>query len=200
MSTCSPPSPSSPLRSQAVASRPRNRTRLALGAINVLGGVAVLASYTQGLATGPANREAIWGGIPDELRGFYTVSMLLAAAGYLLLSHYAYFHLAVQRARVYGIPAVRLLLPLYFAVLVPSALWLPLTLQMLSAPTAPFWSLVCLNLAVVAIASLGLLFVVAAAEPRGSRAAHRLAVLGGVAFCFQTAVLDAVVWTFSFPA
>jgi hypothetical protein len=39
-----------------------------------------------------------------------------------------------------------------------------------------------------------------AVRPSPPLLAHRLAVAGSLAFCFQTAILDAVVWPAFFPA
>jgi hypothetical protein len=46
----------------------------------------------------------------------------------------------------------------------------------------------------VGIGSLGLLAGLVAVRPSPPSLAHKLAVVGSLAFCFQTAVLDAAVW------
>ena len=56
-----------------------------------------------------------------------------------------------------------------------------------------------LDLAVVGLASLGLLACVATIGPRPPIWLHFLAFFGCLAFCFQTAILDALVWTAFFP-
>ena len=54
--------------------------RLAL--LNLVGGSAVLASYAWGFAERGETVGELWGGIPESLRPFYTLNMLLAAGGY----------------------------------------------------------------------------------------------------------------------
>ena len=68
--------------------------------INVLGGSAVLASYAYGLASNPLTRGDVWGGVPETLRPFYTVTMLLAAAGYFAFSYFVFFKVDPDKARV----------------------------------------------------------------------------------------------------
>ena len=47
---------------------------------------------------------------------------------------------------------------------------------------------------------LGLLAGLVAVRPASPSLAHKLAVVGSLPFCFQTAVLDATVWPAYFPA
>ena len=84
---------------------------------------------------------------------------------------------------------------IYALILVPSALWMPLTLRMLEQPSAGLWLGICLVLAAVALGSLGLLGALLSLRPRQPRWAYWLAVAGSVTFSIQTVLLDAVVWT-----
>jgi hypothetical protein len=168
-----------------------NSQKQAMAVINVLGGIAVLGSYAYCLTTYPAAVGDFWGGVPEGLRPVYTVNMFLAAAGYFAFSFFLAFRL--ERA---GEPALGLgsFNAFYALILVPSALWMPLTFSMLEAPSDGLWWAIRLTLSAVAVGSLGLLGGLLAVRPSPPSLAHRLAVAGSVAFCFQTAVLDAVVW------
>jgi hypothetical protein len=166
---------------------------------NVLGGAAVLGSYVHGIATHPGTSGAVWGGVPESLRPLYSVSMLLAAAGYFPMTLFL-LRRDPDGARVWGRPAFRVFGWLYALVLIPSALWMPLTFRMLETPSAWLWWLVRLDLLAVAVGALGILAAVLALRPLERRGAWRLAVVGSLCFCFQTAVLDAVVWPAFFPA
>jgi len=55
-------------------------------------------------------------------------------------------------------------------------------------------------LASVGLGSPGLLLALLSLRPRQPVAAHWLAAAGTMAFCFQAAVLDLLVWTAFFPA
>ena len=173
-------------------------SRRSLLALNLLGGTAVLGSYAHGLASNPLTRGALWGEVPDALRPLYTASMLLAAAGYFAFSFFVFFRLDPERTRV-GRFGFLIFLALYALILLPSALWLPLTFAMLEAPSAALWAAIRTVLALVAVGSLGLVGALAVAGPARAPAARALALAGALAFSFQTALLDALVWPAYFP-
>jgi hypothetical protein len=173
--------------------------RLLLIAVNVAGGIAVLGSYAHGIATHPDTSGQVWGGVPEELRQLYTVSMLLAAAGYFPFTYFVVCRLDPDRTRVAGRFGFVLFVWLYAIVLVPSALWMPLTFAMLDAPSGLLWLSIRLVLFAVAIGSLALLTALPAARPRDNGWPFRLAIAGCLAFCLQTAILDALVWPAYFP-
>jgi len=177
-----------------------NSSKRLLWWINILGGSAVLASYAYGMASNPLTRGEIWGGVPDSLRPLYTTSMLLAAAGYFAFSYFVFFRIDPLKARIgsrVGFGAFNLL---YALILVPSALWMPLTFAMLEAPSDGLWWAIRLTLGLVGIGSVGLLAALLTVEPPRAARVRWVAVIGCVAFCFQTAVLDALVWPAFFPA
>lgn len=156
--------------------------------LNVFGGVAVLGSYAYCISTYGGQVGDFWGGVPDSLRPVYTTNMFLAAAGYFAFGFYLWFRLGPGR------PGLNVFNALYALILIPSALWMPLTFAMLEAPSDALWWAIRGVLAVVAIGSLGLLAGLVAVRPSVPSWAYRLAVAGSAAFCFQTAVLDAIVW------
>ncbi len=176
---------------------PRLRSLLWL---NVAGGVAVLGSYVHGIASNPQTRALVWGGVPEELKPLYTINMFLAAAGYFAFSFTVFFRLDPDRTRVAGRYGFGCFPILYGLILFPSALWMPLTFQMLAAPSPLLWAAIRVVLALVGIGSLGLLAAIATAEPRESPGARRVALAGAAFFSLQTAVLDALVWPAYFPA
>ena len=171
--------------------------RRALFAINIVGGIAVLGSYALCLAAHPQAGD-FWGGVPETLRSVYTVNMFLAAAGYFAFTFFVAYRLESEEG---GSPALGLgtFNALYTLILLPSALWMPLTLAMLEEPGILLWGAIRLTLVAVGVGSLGLLAALVAVRPRKPTLAHRLAVAGALAFCLQTAVLDAVVWPAYFP-
>jgi hypothetical protein len=173
------------------------RRRLAW--INVLGGTAVLGSYWHGLATHPATRGEIWGNVPDALRPAYTVSMLLAAAGYFAFTYVFFFRINPDTDRVGRSLGFGMINALYAGILIPSALWLPLTFAMIESPGGLLWFTIRLVLVLVGLSSVGLLFSLLRLRPRPRGWAFVLGVAGCTAFCVQTAVLDALVWPAFFP-
>jgi len=168
--------------------------------INVVGGLAVLGSYAYGLYTNPHTRLEIWGGVPESLKPFYTASMLLAAAGYFAFTYFIFFRVDAENARIGGQYDVRLFNALYVAILGPSALWMPMTFEVLYNPTDGLWFVIRVVLAIVGFASLGLIYALLKLNPRLPPFSYWLAVAGAIAFAVQTALLDALVWTAYFPA
>ena len=71
--------------------------------------------------------------------------------------------------------------------------------EMLEAPGAALWWSIRIVLTLVGVGSVGLLALLWRQRPPSVEPGHALAVAGCLAFCFQTAVLDAVVWPFYFP-
>jgi hypothetical protein len=166
--------------------------------LNLLGGAAVLGSYAWGLAAHPETRGQLWGGVPESLRPLYTGSMLLAAVGYFAFSFFVFFRLDPNRDGVGGF-GFGIFHALYALILLPSALWLPLTFAMLDAPSAALWLAIRGVLALVGLGSLGLVAAIAVVGPVEAPIARAVAIAGALAFSFQTALLDALVWPAYFP-
>jgi hypothetical protein len=179
----------------AIATRPASPRRTFV-ALNVLGGIAVLASYAWGVFLRPESMGALWGGVPEALRPAYQANMLLAALGYFAFTSYV-LRLRPAAVRVSLRLGYTTFLVLYALVLLPSALWLPLTVSYVAAPGAPLWVAIRAVLVAVGVGSLGLVAALLALRdpPRG----RALALAGLVPFCVQTALLDAIVWPLYFP-
>ncbi len=165
--------------------------------INVLGGLAVLGSYILGFLTHPDAGEVLWGGVPLSLRPLYTVSMFLAAGGYFAFTIYI-LHLNPNEVTIFDRPGYRVFNILLAGILIPSAFWLPLTVLAIHQDSQLLGWLVRLDLALVALASLGLLIALIKVHPRKTIWLQRLAVLGGILFCTQTVILDAIVWAINY--
>ena len=172
------------------------RTTLLL--INAVGGLAVLTSYANGIDSPHAASGGIWGGVPEAARGLYTVSMLTAASGYFPFTYLFTFGVDPVRARFMGF-RLRFVTVLYALVLFPSAMWLPLTARYLDAPSSGEWLAIQAVLATVAIGSVGLLVCVLTLTPRPARGLRIASITGALLFCFQTVVLDALIWVVAFP-
>jgi hypothetical protein len=175
------------------------RSKAALVMLNAIGGAAVLGSYVHGIASNPMTRGDVWGGIPGPLEPVYTISMLCAAAGYFPFTYYILARVDPLRVRIFDRFGYGLFHVLYACVLFFSALWMPLTFAMLESPSVPLWYAIRITLAIVGLASLGILAALLTLRPRESGSAHKAAVIGSIAFCIQTTLLDALVWPAFFP-
>ena len=163
--------------------------------INLLGGAAVLGSYAYGIRTHANAMDILWGGVPASIRPFYTPGMVLAAAGYFAFIYFILFRLNPAATRVGDRFGFGTFNALFAAILIPSALWMPLTFAAVAVASVALLWIVRLALAAVGLASLSLLVALLNVEPRQPPWAYWLAVIGCVAFCLQTAVLDMIVWS-----
>lgn len=166
--------------------------RRAMLRLIAIGGSAVLASYL--LALDPVIGSRLWGGIPEGVvRNFYTINMFLAATGFFPATWLLVFATpasALSERTGFGFPA---LFALYAAILMASALWLPLTALYVGAPSTPVWLLIRLVLLVVGGAATVLGVMLVRLALRGPATAW-LAVVAFFFFWLQTMVLDALVW------
>lgn len=170
-----------------------------LALLNVIGGLAVLGSYALAFVISPDIRAGLWGGVPESLRGLYTVNMFLAAAGYFPFTAVLVLKSTADSFRTEtGWPHLRLV-AFYGLVLVPSAMWLPLTALMIENPSTLLWWTIRLVLFAVGIGGLGLLVsALRVARARGG-ALPWLGFTGTLPFFLQTGILDALVWPAYYP-
>ena len=172
------------------------RTRLII--LNAIGGIAVLATYALTFSR-PDAGEILWGGVPEAWRPLYTNNMFLAAAGYFPFTWLLVFGSDPARVRFLGRFGYGVLAVFYALVLFPSAAWLPLTFAFADSGSMLLWWAVRIDLALVAVGALGILGAVVTVDPPPNRALQVLAVVGGLAFCLQTVVLDAAIWPVYYP-
>lgn len=169
--------------------------RLAL--LNVVGGSLVLASYVLAFAYAPAVRDGLWGGVPDALRPLYTGNMLLAALGYFPFT--ALFVFGRPRGGEAPTDDERSLLGIYTLVLIPSALWVPLTAWVIESPSLMLWYVVRLDLFLVAAGALLILLRTLRHARSTGTLRGWVPLVGAVPFFVQTGILDALVWPLFYP-
>lgn len=175
-----------------------NTLKLILLLINIVGGFLVLGSYVYGLNDhSPEKNELLWGGIPGEIRNLYVFSMILSALGYFFFTSFVFFQVPGE-VKIGGRFGFDLFNILYLLILLPSALWMPLTFKMIEAPSAEIWFAIRTVLMMVGLASVGLLWAILSLGSQESLLWYRLAVAGIVVFAFHTLVLDALVWPLFF--
>lgn len=176
-----------------------HKQKLVMLLIILVGGTAVMVSYVYPIMKHPEYVEPAWGGVTPDIRRFYVPSMLLAASGYFFYTYFLLLRADTDRVRVAGRLGFGVFNVFYAAILVGSALYMPLTFAFVARPVMPLWWLILLALVVVGLASLALLGSLLALRPRRPSWAYWLAVAGSVTFGFQTVVLDMLVWPALFP-
>ena len=162
--------------------------------INAIGGVAVIGSYIYGLNVGSGGADALWGGVPANIRPLYGVSMILAALGYFAFMYYIFFRLTPSEVSIAGVFNFSLFHVIFLIILIPSALWMPLTNAYVGNPSTGIWIWVRTVLALVGLASIALVWALITLQTKTPGFSYWLAVAGSGYFAFHTAILDAVVW------
>jgi len=84
------------------------------------------------------------------------------------------------------------------AVVVASALWMPLTFAHLADPSIALWPLIRADLIVVGIGAVGLLMTLFNLSPRPAGWAGSATIIALLLFALQTAFLDPFVWPLFF--
>jgi hypothetical protein len=162
--------------------------------INIIGGAAVIGSYIFGLSAQSGGANILWGGVPSNIRPVYTVSMILSALGYFAFLYYIFFRLDPAQTSIAGISGFTLFYVIFLLILIPSALWMPLTNVYVGNPSTGIWIWVRTVLALVGLASIALVLALITLQGKVPGASYWLAVIGSGYFAFHTAILDAVIW------
>lgn len=167
--------------------------------VNLVAGPAVLLSYVLAANAYPGETvKKLWGGVPAAVQPYYTAWMFVAATGYFLFTYFLFFRVDAGRAVVAGRMGFGLFNVLYVLILVPSAIWMPLTLHYIEDPAPLTWKLIVAGLWTTGLASLALIASIATLQPHEPSLAWKAALLGSVLFAGQTFVLDSCVWPLLF--
>lgn len=174
------------------------RSKLLFILLNVIGGIAVLGSYAYGFVHYPDSVQALWGDVPESLLGVYSGNMFLAAAGYLLVFAYLLSRQPADSRVDNGGLLFERLNWLFAVILFCSALWMPLSFALLEAPNQDLWW--CIRAVLFGTGISALIVGQQLLRYGADRGPLFKVALGAyVFFCFQTAVLDALIWPYFFP-
>jgi hypothetical protein len=83
---------------------------------------------------------------------------------------------------------------IFLFILIPSALWMPLTNAYATNPNPGIWIGIRTVLFIVGIASIALFSAILTLQGKIINVAYWLAVVGSGYFAFHTTVLDAILW------
>jgi len=162
--------------------------------INLVGGVGVIGSYIFGLNMQAEGANALWGGIPENIRPVYGISMILAALGYFAFIYFIFFRLVPSEVVISGRFGFSLFYAIFLVILIPSAFWMPLVNSYIGNPSTSTWIGVRTVLALVGLASIALVWAILSLQSRVPSISYWLAVAGSAYFAFHTVILDAIVW------
>ena len=162
--------------------------------INIIGGAAVIGSYVFGLNAQSGGANILWGGVPQNIRPVYGVSMILSALGYFAFLYFILFRLVPGEVLIAGRFGFPLFYAIFLVILIPSALWMPLANVYIGNPSAGILLGVRAVLAIVGLASIALVWALLSLQTKVPGISYWLAVAGSGYFAFHTAILDGIVW------
>jgi hypothetical protein len=162
--------------------------------INIIGGAAVIGSYVFGLSGQSGGANVLWGGVPNNIRPVYTVSMIISALGYFAFIYFILFRLVPGEVLIGGRFGFSLFYAIFLVILVASAFWMPLTNAYVGNPSTGMWIGIRTVLALVGLGSIALMLALLTLQTKVPGISYWLAVAGSGYFAFHTAILDAIVW------
>jgi len=168
--------------------------------INVIGGAAVIGSYFYGLSAQSGGANVLWGGVPANIRPVYGVSMILSALGYFAFIYFILFRLNPPEVSIAGVFGFNLFYAVFLIILIPSALWMPLTNLYVANPSTGMWVWIRTVLALVGLASIALLWALLSLQTKENGITYWAAVAGSGYFAFHTTILDAIIWAALFKS
>lgn len=171
------------------------RQHIILLIINIIGGAAVIGSYIYGLGGQDGGANVLWGGVPENVRPVYFVSMILSALGYFAFLSFLLFRVKPGEARVGNIFGFGIFYLVFIGMLGFSVFWMPLTNVYVGSPSPGLWAGIRAILWLVGLSSLGLSWALLKLRPGNTGVFYKLAVAGSLYFSFHTVILDAITWT-----
>lgn len=172
--------------------------QLVLLVINIIGGIAVIISYIFGIRAQSGGANALWGGVPPNIRPVYGISMILSALGYFAFLYFVLFEIVSDEASIGGQFGFNFFYAIFLVILLPSALWMPLTNLYIGNSNIGVKIVIRIVLALVGLASITLVWAIISLEPKTLDAPYWLAVTGSSYFAFHTAILDGIIWSVLF--
>jgi hypothetical protein len=118
--------------------------------------------------------------------------------GYFAFIYFILFRLDPVNTRIEGRFGFDLFIALFAGILIPSALWIPLTFLAIEQYSMDLVWAVRILLWLVGLASLALFYAILKVEPRQLLWAQRVALVGSIAICIQTVILKQLCGFFSF--
>ncbi|HEY32794.1 MAG TPA: hypothetical protein G4O10_06775 [Dehalococcoidia bacterium] len=166
--------------------------------INIIGGIAVIGSYIFGIKAQSGGANALWGGVPPNIRPVYGVSMVLSALGYFAFLYFILFEIIPDEVLIGGRFDFSVFYLIFIFILLPSSLWMPLTNVYIGNQITSIKIGVRAVLALVGLASIALVWAILSLETTTQNVPYWLAVAGSSYFAFHTAILDGVIWSVLF--
>lgn len=155
--------------------------------ISILGPCVLLSYYvaaqfnTQGI-------DALWGNIPENIKIYYPIGMLLATIGFFPFTYLTVFK--SSHPKQYILP--------YVLILIPSIAWMPLTVSYINDPNEMVWIIIRVVLILVAVGAI-LIYIRMKKEFNSKKPkTYLFALIGVIGFIAHTLILDGLLWPYYF--
>ena len=166
--------------------------------INLILGSLLLFSYYNGVSRNTEIASQLWGGVPPVLIPYIVSSMFLGAFGYFFFTYYLAFKLEHKSIKVFKKFRFSIFNIIYLLILLPSCLWMDLSIIYITTQNSLFWMLAVVGLYTVGLSSVLLLLCLINIKPKKKSLLYRVSVIGCCFFTFHTMFLDGLLWTIFF--
>lgn len=151
-------------------------------------GPCVLLSYYVAAQYNLKGIDALWGNMPDNIKIYYPIGMLIATLGFFPFTYLIVFH---------SVKPNDYLLP-YLFVLLPSSLWMPLTVSYINSPTDITWFAIRIVLLLVAFGAILIYIRMKNEFKQTNLGLYKWALFGVLGFIAHTLLLDGLLWPYFF--
>jgi len=156
--------------------------------IIVILGPCVLLSYYIAAQFNTKGIDALWGNIPEHIKVYYPIGMLVATIGFFPFTYLTVFK--SSNPRQYILP--------YLLVLIPSILWMPMTVSYINDSNEFIWLCIRIVLLLVAIGAI-LIYMRMKVEFKADKSTvYLFALIGILGFIGHTLLLDGLLWPYYF--
>ena len=172
--------------------------KISLLFINLVFGSLILFSYYNGLNKYPELSLKLWGGVPKILHPYIVISMFISAIGYFFFTSNFLLNVDPVNVRFLGRFNYWSLHIIYLFILIPSMLWIDLSLYYIKTNNPLIWYYVLVVLYCVGVFSIILFIFTIDTYADDKNWLYLPSVFGACIFAIHTLLLDGLIWTVFF--
>ena len=125
--------------------------------INIILGSFLLFTYYRGVTNNPDIAPKLWGGVPPYLTSYIVGFMFIGAIGYSFFTYYLTFKINHETVLFFNRYNFSYIIILYLLILIPSCVWIDLSLLYIKSGNPLIWKLIVIVLYTVGLSSIMLL-------------------------------------------
>ena len=140
-------------------------------------GSLLLYTYYAGLSNNPDIGMDFWGGVPHTFTPYIIYSMFISAVGYFFFTYYLLFKVDENSTLIFNRFNYSIFIYIYLFILIPSCLWIDLTINYINDPNSFLWLIICLVLYTVGLFSILLLACLYNLKPTKSSLFYKISFI-----------------------